>query len=223
MTLAPAQCTYLHLFWAGGRWCSLAAVVLSRCSTNHCGIQKRPVDMTASPDRSACHGWSNVRKVILYVCVCVCFDLHLKHCFQGLILKYYSNELCFSHFCSDPLFNCIQNYLREAWNIFDFVTVLGSITDILFTEIKVSSRDGHLCTGLLMEHRIIWRCVYIRAFSVLYVSVCVCVSATFSFSLWINESKTRPGRQEWKNVLRTTRTQTPPIQFDLKSVFFNIR
>ncbi|KAG7476842.1 hypothetical protein MATL_G00087110 [Megalops atlanticus] len=27
------------------------------------------------------------------------------------------------------------NYLKEAWNVFDFVTVLGSITDILVTEI----------------------------------------------------------------------------------------
>ncbi|PNI51099.1 CACNA1A isoform 49, partial [Pan troglodytes] len=26
------------------------------------------------------------------------------------------------------------NYFRDAWNIFDFVTVLGSITDILVTE-----------------------------------------------------------------------------------------
>ena len=30
-----------------------------------------------------------------------------------------------------------QNYLKDAWNIFDFVTVLGSITDILVTEINV--------------------------------------------------------------------------------------
>uniref|UniRef100_G3NGC5 Voltage-dependent N-type calcium channel subunit alpha n=1 Tax=Gasterosteus aculeatus aculeatus TaxID=481459 RepID=G3NGC5_GASAC len=29
------------------------------------------------------------------------------------------------------------NYLRDAWNVFDFVTVLGSITDILVTEINV--------------------------------------------------------------------------------------
>uniref|UniRef100_A0A7N8XI52 Voltage-dependent N-type calcium channel subunit alpha n=1 Tax=Mastacembelus armatus TaxID=205130 RepID=A0A7N8XI52_9TELE len=29
------------------------------------------------------------------------------------------------------------NYLKAAWNVFDFVTVLGSITDILVTEIKV--------------------------------------------------------------------------------------
>lgn len=31
-----------------------------------------------------------------------------------------------------------QNYFRDAWNIFDFVTVLGSITDILVTEFGVS-------------------------------------------------------------------------------------
>ncbi|XP_043095535.1 calcium channel, voltage-dependent, N type, alpha 1B subunit, a isoform X6 [Puntigrus tetrazona] len=28
------------------------------------------------------------------------------------------------------------NYLKDAWNVFDFVTVLGSITDIVVTEIK---------------------------------------------------------------------------------------
>lgn len=32
-----------------------------------------------------------------------------------------------------------QNYFRDAWNVFDFVTVLGSITDILVTEIAVST------------------------------------------------------------------------------------
>uniref|UniRef100_A0AAY4EJS0 Voltage-dependent N-type calcium channel subunit alpha n=1 Tax=Denticeps clupeoides TaxID=299321 RepID=A0AAY4EJS0_9TELE len=30
------------------------------------------------------------------------------------------------------------NYLKDRWNVFDFVTVLGSITDILVTEINVS-------------------------------------------------------------------------------------
>lgn len=30
-----------------------------------------------------------------------------------------------------------QNYFRDAWNVFDFVTVLGSITDILVTEFGV--------------------------------------------------------------------------------------
>ncbi|KGL80455.1 Voltage-dependent P/Q-type calcium channel subunit alpha-1A, partial [Tinamus guttatus] len=37
----------------------------------------------------------------------------------------------------------VLNYFRDAWNIFDFVTVLGSITDILVTEFGVS--DGHHC------------------------------------------------------------------------------
>lgn len=38
------------------------------------------------------------------------------------------------------LFN-LQNYLKAAWNVFDFVTVLGSITDILVTEIKVRAAE----------------------------------------------------------------------------------
>lgn len=32
----------------------------------------------------------------------------------------------------------LQNYFKDAWNIFDCVTVLGSITDILVTELGVS-------------------------------------------------------------------------------------
>lgn len=35
----------------------------------------------------------------------------------------------------------LQNYLKDAWNVFDFVTVLGSITDILVTEINVSEQS----------------------------------------------------------------------------------
>lgn len=35
----------------------------------------------------------------------------------------------------------LQNYLKAAWNVFDFVTVLGSITDILVTEIKVRGAE----------------------------------------------------------------------------------
>nr|XP_012422555.1 PREDICTED: voltage-dependent R-type calcium channel subunit alpha-1E-like [Odobenus rosmarus divergens] len=31
----------------------------------------------------------------------------------------------------------VLNYFRDAWNVFDFVTVLGSITDILVTEIAL--------------------------------------------------------------------------------------
>lgn len=32
-----------------------------------------------------------------------------------------------------------QNFFRDAWNIFDFVSVVGAITDILVTELGVSA------------------------------------------------------------------------------------
>ncbi|KAJ8261081.1 hypothetical protein COCON_G00168040 [Conger conger] len=50
----------------------------------------------------------------------------------------FSLECIFKLIAFGPL-----NYMKEAWNIFDFVTVLGSITDILVTEIIVptDSRD----------------------------------------------------------------------------------
>lgn len=34
----------------------------------------------------------------------------------------------------------MQNYFKDGWNIFDCVTVLGSITDILVTELGVSKK-----------------------------------------------------------------------------------
>ncbi len=30
-----------------------------------------------------------------------------------------------------------QNYFRDKWNAFDFITVLGSIADVLVTEFRV--------------------------------------------------------------------------------------
>lgn len=32
----------------------------------------------------------------------------------------------------------LKNYFRDAWNVFDFITVIGSITDVLVTEFQVS-------------------------------------------------------------------------------------
>lgn len=32
-----------------------------------------------------------------------------------------------------------QNYFRDTWNIFDFITVIGSITEIILTDSKVKS------------------------------------------------------------------------------------
>lgn len=33
---------------------------------------------------------------------------------------------------------CSQNYFGDAWNVFDFVIVLGSFIDIVYTEVNVS-------------------------------------------------------------------------------------
>jgi hypothetical protein len=34
-----------------------------------------------------------------------------------------------------------QNYFRDPWNIFDFVTVIGSITDVIVSELSVTNDD----------------------------------------------------------------------------------
>lgn len=50
-----------------------------------------------------------------------------------------------------PSFLCwSQNYFKDAWNIFDCVTVLGSITDILVTELGVSTRFWGVCVQMFM-------------------------------------------------------------------------
>jgi len=33
----------------------------------------------------------------------------------------------------------MQNYFKDSWNVFDFITVVGSIIDVLVTEVNVSS------------------------------------------------------------------------------------
>lgn len=35
-----------------------------------------------------------------------------------------------------------QNYFRDTWNIFDFITVIGSITEIILTDTKVTGQIG---------------------------------------------------------------------------------
>ena len=32
-----------------------------------------------------------------------------------------------------------QNYFGDAWNVFDFIIVLGSFIDIIYTEVNVST------------------------------------------------------------------------------------
>ena len=41
--------------------------------------------------------------------------------------------------------DCVQNYFGDAWNVFDFIIVLGSYIDIIYTEVSVSicNNDPH--------------------------------------------------------------------------------
>lgn len=42
----------------------------------------------------------------------------------------------------------LQNYFRDTWNIFDFITVIGSITEIILTDTKVKQGLGKAgCTA----------------------------------------------------------------------------
>lgn len=34
-----------------------------------------------------------------------------------------------------------QNYFGDAWNVFDFIIVLGSFIDIVYSEVNVSKYD----------------------------------------------------------------------------------
>ena len=36
------------------------------------------------------------------------------------------------------MFYVFQNYVGDAWNVFDFIIVLGSYIDIIYTEVNVS-------------------------------------------------------------------------------------
>lgn len=95
------------------------------------------------------------------------------------------------------LLSCSQNYFKDAWNIFDCVTVLGSVTDILVTELGVRSRIWYivfvdvleLYWGVKTVHRLTWYCVrnvcWVSA--KLFVTMCY---LSFSVCLWTNTSVT---------------------------------
>lgn len=44
----------------------------------------------------------------------------------------------------------LQNYFRDTWNIFDFITVIGSITEIILTDTKVKQGLGAAGCGVLL-------------------------------------------------------------------------
>lgn len=62
-----------------------------------------------------------------------------------------------------------QNYLKAAWNVFDFVTVLGSITDILVTEIKVGRSATPLEAALSTAAVAPWKHIMQLGSSLFYV------------------------------------------------------
>ena len=53
----------------------------------------------------------------------------------------------------------LQNYFRDPWNVFDFITVVGSIVDVLisFISIGVSKRSPGPSTCVIFIHL----CVYV--------------------------------------------------------------
>lgn len=52
----------------------------------------------------------------------------------------------------------LQNYFRDRWNVFDFITVIGSITDVLVTSSQVNSLllFPLSCTTLSTQTKPIW-------------------------------------------------------------------
>lgn len=136
---------YNNIIWdiKTGAWISYTAnqvmifsdKLLSKCSkSQYCSMWMRgwlwsPLDK----NRTVFHvnvdvrGWEDLKKQLS----------------GSLLLWEVGNEMMLKpHFkvLMNPLFffvSCSQNYLKDPWNVFDLVTVIGSITDILCTEINV--------------------------------------------------------------------------------------
>uniref|UniRef100_A0A3Q0SNR1 Voltage-dependent L-type calcium channel subunit alpha n=1 Tax=Amphilophus citrinellus TaxID=61819 RepID=A0A3Q0SNR1_AMPCI len=47
-----------------------------------------------------------------------------------------------------------RGYFSDPWNVFDFLIVIGSIIDVILSEINVTASDGFSCLGLLKNARI---------------------------------------------------------------------
>lgn len=69
-----------------------------------------------------------------------------------LALLIFRNSSIFSQMTSSSFFLfffLLQNYFRDTWNIFDFITVLGSITEII-VDLQVSS-----CQDTIHFHNVV--------------------------------------------------------------------
>lgn len=60
--------------------------------------------------------------------------------------------MCLVHVLTNIL-TCWQNYFGDAWNVFDFVIVLGSFIDIVYTEVNVSLHEYEMILVSLGEVR----------------------------------------------------------------------
>lgn len=66
-----------------------------------------------------------------------------------------------------------QNYFKDGWNIFDCVTVLGSITDILVTELGVSKKKKtHKRRTWKYANTIYYQ--WLRGHSLMSEDLCIC-------------------------------------------------
>lgn len=65
----------------------------------------------------------------------------------------------------------LQNFFKDAWNVFDFITVIGSIVDAMVLEIGVRIRHF-----ILVERT---HCMAIETKSNVFLLFCVCVFRPF--------------------------------------------
>ena len=88
------------------------------------------------------HGWTERKSkdssVLLTISLSLSLSSSLLYFSQ---LSYLSSHHVFwlSEYFPKRFFDThVQNYFRDPWNVFDFVIVLGSFTDIVYSEISVS-------------------------------------------------------------------------------------
>jgi voltage-dependent calcium channel L type alpha-1D len=61
------------------------------------------------------------------------FSVMLCHILQVINIMY-----IYKQHNKQNMYNLFQNYFGDAWNVFDFIIVLGSFIDIVYSEVNVS-------------------------------------------------------------------------------------
>ena len=101
---------------------------------------------------------------------------HLLTLFQLLIHCYLLVVLCQISSCSSCCWQwqrgdwlCVQNYFRDPWNVFDFITVVGSVTDVVLTEIIAGVHE----VSSFVWHAPLLYTLYTSSF----LAQCICIHA----------------------------------------------